>query len=143
MRAKVMLIDDDKVTVTVLSAFLRKEGFEVVARTEAIGSAAAIVSEKPDIVVMDIDMPALKGDRIVSIVGDRPELKSVGFILHSSMPIKKLHEVRNSCQANGIAHKDGGHRGLLAEVDRVLKLLGTDRSRPSTRMDTTFPDNVS
>ena len=56
-KAKVFLLDDEELIVTVLSKALRREGYDVFAETETTGIMDKIKSCNPDLLLMDIRMP--------------------------------------------------------------------------------------
>jgi CheY-like chemotaxis protein len=58
---KVVLADDDKVVVQMLTAALRKRGVEVVAAYDAMQAVMATVKAQPDAIIMDLNMPAGSG----------------------------------------------------------------------------------
>jgi DNA-binding NtrC family response regulator len=100
---KVMLIDDDATTLAVLSALLEDEGYEVVTRTEALGTSHAIHREQPQVAVVDVRMPGLNGDRLAGlIVKSHPSLT---VILHSSLPATDLERLSRVCGAAGFVEK--------------------------------------
>jgi DNA-binding response OmpR family regulator len=57
----VLLVDDDLELTALLSQYLRSEGFEVSAVHDGEAGAAAAISGRPDVVVLDIMLPRLSG----------------------------------------------------------------------------------
>ncbi|MBE0603494.1 MAG: sigma-54-dependent Fis family transcriptional regulator [Deltaproteobacteria bacterium] len=70
MRAtgKVFLLDDDELIGTMLSRALRKEGYEVRAETDPEGVVDRIRSFRPDVTMLDIQLPGCNGIDILSQV---------------------------------------------------------------------------
>ncbi len=64
---RVLHVDDDEQTLRTAARFLRGAGFAVTSTANPF-IAPIIAKERPDVIVMDIDMPRLPGDKIVSII---------------------------------------------------------------------------
>lgn len=58
---KVLLVDDDRELVDLLRDYLSREGFVVACAYDGIQGAAAALSGRPDIVVLDVMMPECDG----------------------------------------------------------------------------------
>ena len=116
---KVMLVDDDATTLTVLTAMLEDEGYEVVARTEALGTSQAIHREQPDVAVVDVRMPGLAGDRLAGlIVKSNP---TVTVILHSSLPAAQLERLSRESGAAGFVQKKAGPSESVKALVQIIR----------------------
>ena len=62
---KVLVADDDRVHVHMLSAMLRKRGVEVIAAYDALQAWMAVVRTLPDAVILDIQMPGGSGYEVL------------------------------------------------------------------------------
>lgn len=67
---KILVVDDDLVVLEVTRALLEGLGHVVVTRDSALGTAAEILRERPDVVLVDVQMPALTGDKLVEVIRD-------------------------------------------------------------------------
>src|SRR5262245_45595791 len=79
---RVMVGADDPLACQVISAILGSRGYEVSVRSEALGTLATITRERPDVVILDVNMPGLSGDALARLVAQRTSGTRV--ILHSS-----------------------------------------------------------
>ncbi len=72
---KILIVDDDRTNLTVLRRFLEKDGHRVVEATDGLKAVELFVREQPDMVLMDVMMPALDGyeatRRIKAACGER------------------------------------------------------------------------
>ena len=114
---KVMIVDDDSTTLSVLKAMLERRGHEVIERSTAIGTTLAILRERPDVVVLDVRMPGLSGDKLASLIGNESQTHPV-VILHSSMPMNELRALARSSGADGFVQKSG--TAAMAELNDVM-----------------------
>lgn len=118
-KPKVLVIDDTRTVLAMTQAILERAGFEVLTRSEPIGSGAVIMREKPDLVLIDLCMPLLTGDSIVSLLGNAPWRKEVKVVLFSNRPMEEIEQRANECGADGAIHK-GSHTSLIMGVWRAL-----------------------
>lgn len=58
---KVMIVDDDQVTVLALSAALRKNGYDTVAAMDAALASTVARRELPDLIILDMGLPGGNG----------------------------------------------------------------------------------
>ncbi len=66
MTQKIALVDDDRNIVTSVKIALESEGFEVVTFHDGEEGYAGILSEKPDLAVLDIKMPRMDGMELLT-----------------------------------------------------------------------------
>jgi DNA-binding NtrC family response regulator len=63
-----LLVDDDPQIVGVLGKFFEREGWQVFRATDAATCAETYERERPDVVVLDLDLPGLSGLRILEVL---------------------------------------------------------------------------
>lgn len=56
--AKILVVEDDKKISMALALRLKSKGYEVLAAYDALGGVQAATKNKPDLILMDISMPA-------------------------------------------------------------------------------------
>lgn len=61
LKAKVLVVDDDATILYAFRELLRKEGFKYVVATNGEEALKKIPQERPDLIFMDITMPAMDG----------------------------------------------------------------------------------
>lgn len=149
-KPKVVVIDDSEIVLEVTKGALESAGYEVVTHDRPAGCVALILHEKPDLVLMDVNMPGLGGDTIVSVFARAQPRGETIVLLHSSLSAEVLRTKAAAAGANGFIQKSGDLFGLVREVNRWLKrtngaghlssghmrsasasLLSPDEARPS------------
>jgi CheY-like chemotaxis protein len=65
---KVLLVDDDQVSRTMMAALLRARGHLVHERTTTVGTTEDIALHKPDVVLLDVFMPGVSGDAVATLL---------------------------------------------------------------------------
>ena len=127
MAPKVMLIDDSVLVLTVIRYHLEQAGFTVVTRESALGTAAAILREQPDVVLVDVMMPALAGDNLVALLRKQPGNRDVRVLLFSDKPPEALQGLVQQSGADGFVTKGTSPELLVAQIHTCIK----SRSTPS------------
>ena len=61
MSKKILVIDDEPQIVKVLKAYLEKAGFQVATAADGNGALLAFQREKPDFMILDLNLPGMDG----------------------------------------------------------------------------------
>ncbi len=64
MKKKALIIEDDDKNRTLEKDLLEMAGFEVVVATDGAGGILLAQKERPDVIVMDLRLPDLRGDLV-------------------------------------------------------------------------------
>ncbi len=77
-RAKVLIVDDDKIVLRAASEILSREGYQVVAIDDAVEGLAAVKDPSIDVACLDIKMPNLSGmDLLKAFKQSRPDVEVI------------------------------------------------------------------
>ncbi|MCU0241971.1 MAG: response regulator [Vicinamibacteria bacterium] len=117
---KVMIVDDDPVSLSVAKAVLEDLGYNVTTRDRALGTSLAIVREQPDIVLVDIAMPGVSGDAIVRLGRSNPALKNVVFVLYSGDRASELDRLVEETGAAGAIAKVGDIQVFAQKFQQIV-----------------------
>lgn len=124
-KPKIVVIDDSEIVLEVTRGALEGAGYEVVTHDRPAGCVALILHEKPDLVLMDVNMPGLGGDTIVSVLGKAAPTSDTIVLLHSSLSAEVLRGKVTTAGAHGFLQKSGDLFGLVREVNRWLKRVNS------------------
>jgi PleD family two-component response regulator len=83
-KKKILVIDDDERHLISARELLEDAGYEVITHHNWFGSTNAIKNLKPDLVLLDINMPALSGDELSVILRSNSKIKDVPIVFYSS-----------------------------------------------------------
>lgn len=120
-RRKILIVDDSEIVREMVAIELEERGFTVVAMESPIGFTSALKREQPDLVLMDVSMPALQGDKLVDLA-NRSGQPGCPIVLHSDRSEEELQQLVRSCGASGYIRKTGDGTQLAAAVDRFLRV---------------------
>jgi CheY-like chemotaxis protein len=115
MSMSILVVDDDRFVREKVKSMLRQQGFVCQATDDWAEITKIVANEKVDVILMDVEMPHLSGDRIASIILKRIQ-NPPRIFLHSSLPVATLQEKAKQIGAHGIIPK-----GLKAE-EYTLKI---------------------
>jgi len=84
MKKKVLVADDDRITLKYISDLLTREGHEVAVAEDGFAVLNLLTSFAPDIMFFDLIMPKIDGSRLIHIVRNMPHLKDCHVVIVSA-----------------------------------------------------------
>ena len=85
---RVLIVDDEPNALSALASLLEDEGFLVETAKDGLAALPKVRDFAPDILVVDVEMPGLKGDDLVRKVReDRPELPAILMTGHDARAV--------------------------------------------------------
>jgi CheY-like chemotaxis protein len=100
---------------------LTENGIKVVTLESPIGATREVMRSNVDIVVIDLMMPGLRGDRLAALFRENPRLAKLGLILVSGGTEEELGQLAVEKCVDAIVSKSRIHE-LPAVVQRVRRL---------------------
>jgi len=79
-RWKVLIVDDDRAVVQLVQAALAAHGYQFFDAADGSAALTAIRDHRPDLVIMDVEMPGLGGVEVCRIVKANQRETGFGFI---------------------------------------------------------------
>ncbi|MFQ5485383.1 MAG: response regulator, partial [Desulfobacterales bacterium] len=77
---KVLIVDDDPKIMAIAKAHLKKEYLEVLCAEDGKSTLELTRQEKPDLILLDVDMPDMSGFEVCQILKDDTELSLIPVI---------------------------------------------------------------
>jgi CheY-like chemotaxis protein len=103
-KPKVLIVDDNEVCRAVVRESLELGGFDVIELENPLGMSSVVNNEKPDVVLMDVEMPGMVGDKAVEILL-KHRLHDCKILLYSGRAPRELERLARACGAAGFVHK--------------------------------------
>jgi|SRR3989344_5207162 len=89
--AKILLIEDDQLTIKLYTGKLVDEGFEVITAETGPAGIEMARKNKPDLILLDILMPGgLHGLSVLDILKKDQELQSIPVIILTNLDSQKM-----------------------------------------------------
>ena len=120
-KTKILLIDDDATLLGAVRRLLLAAGFDVVTSDSALRLPQLVQREKPDLILLDIEMPALNGEHVLDFTKLFDFLRDTPIVLHSSKSEEDLQALVERSSAVGYIRKTGNALSLVSQVKRFLR----------------------
>jgi DNA-binding response OmpR family regulator len=118
----ILVIDDSKTVITALGAYLGKHGYEVVVPQKFVEIPALLEQHKPDVVVLDLNMPALSGEQIGQFL--RRHHYAGRIVVYSGESSEKAEAAAKKIGAHSYVSKEAPLENLLAAIqERMAPVL--------------------
>ena len=85
MSARILVVDDIEANVRLLQAKLEAEYYEVLSAPDGPTALTLAVTEKPDIVVLDVMMPLMDGFTVCRRLKENPETRHIPVVLLTAL----------------------------------------------------------
>ncbi|MBN2247500.1 MAG: response regulator [Coriobacteriia bacterium] len=121
MGSKIVLVDDESFTLNAIAGVLRAAGHEVFLCEQWATVASTVRAHRPDLVLLDYNMPALTGDKICEILKRNVLESHMRVFLFSSEPEKDLIDIADRCGADGYIRKNVPAAELVARVAQITR----------------------
>jgi DNA-binding response OmpR family regulator len=82
---KILIVEDDKFLRLLLERKLKNENFEVVAAEDGEEALEKIVTEKPDLILLDIILPKKSGFTVLEEINKDENLKRIPVFIISNL----------------------------------------------------------
>ena len=128
--SRILIIDDDEAHLASTRGILEAEGYEVFTQSQPFGSTNAVIRLKPDLVLLDVNMPALSGDRLAEVLRANSNTRDVLVVLHSSNDEDHLRTTARRLGLDGYICK-GSPTSLRTKVAGLISK--GDDTRAATR----------
>lgn len=119
---RVLVIDDDDVARDVIVDVLEHDGHTVTSLPSPIGATKHIVDQHVNVVVLDLMMPSMRGDKLATLLGRNPKLKNLGVVLVTSARLEDVSALTDAMGSIAIVSKNGIQDDLCPAVRRAARL---------------------
>ncbi len=89
MSASILIIDDQTTTLENLEAELKEEGYHIYTACDGEEGLNKCRFLKPDVVILDIYMPGMRGDYVAEAIKNDPHIRNTPIIFLTSLLTKK------------------------------------------------------
>src|SRR5207245_1946411 len=122
MAGKILVVDDDATNRELLQELLVNEGLEVVTAPDGRSSLDAFARLKPDLVLLDVNMPFLDGFEVCRRLKHNPDTRLTPVVLVTGLSATEDRVRGIKAGADGFVSKPFDHSELLAHVRSLLSL---------------------
>jgi pilus assembly protein CpaE len=84
MPEKILVVDDDTDSLKLIGLTLQRQGFEIVAANTGKQAMEKALSDRPDLVILDVMMPDMDGTEVCRQLRTNPATKAISIIMFSA-----------------------------------------------------------
>ena len=117
----VMVVDDSVTVRKVTSRLLERQGMDVMVAKDGIEAVALLQERKPDVILLDIEMPRMDGFEVARQVRHDERLSSLPIVMISSRTGEKHKQHAKELGVDRFLGKPFQENELLATIDELVK----------------------
>jgi pilus assembly protein CpaE len=113
---KIMIVDDDVETTTLLHSFLKMEGYEPITVNDSTIAIETANRLRPDLFLLDLMMPVVDGFKLCRLLRDTPRFFNTPIIIITALDDKDSKIVAFGAGANDYITKPYHPRQLASKI---------------------------
>jgi chemosensory pili system protein ChpA (sensor histidine kinase/response regulator) len=117
---QVMVIDDSVTVRKVTSRLLERNGMEVILAKDGVDAVTQLQDVKPDVMLLDIEMPRMDGFEVATVVRNDERLKEVPIIMITSRTGEKHKQRAMDIGVNRYMGKPFQENELLGTITELM-----------------------
>ena len=121
MRKKALVVDDNGNNLILEKDLLEVAGFEVFEAENASSGIAIARREKPDIILMDVRLPDMRGTKAARILRQDKETCDIPIVFVTSSVMAEGIEEINDITNTGFIGKPINTRTFVKEISQFIK----------------------
>ena len=123
MSKRILVVEDQEDNRQILRDLLGNAGYELVEAVDGEQALAAYAKQRPDLILMDIQLPVIDGYEATRRIRLNPELKSIPIIAVTSYALTGDEAKALAAGCTAYITKPFSPRALLAKVQEHLTVV--------------------
>lgn len=120
---RIAIVEDDPIMQEVMRDTLRPEGYELVVFPDGESALKSIPGEKPDLIILDVNLPGMNGFEVCRGLKSDPKVKHVPVLMLTGEAREVEQRVEGlDLGAEDYMFKPVSPRVLVSRVRGILKL---------------------
>jgi CheY-like chemotaxis protein len=121
-KKKILIVDDDRLALIILERILTDAGYTVIQATNGKDALAKAKEERPDLALLDIDMPEMDGINLASILRNDRQTKNIPIIFLSASSGNGTQKEINSLPGCRFINKGLQTDDLLKKIKEHIEI---------------------
>jgi len=121
-KKKILIIDDERITVELAQVLLERYDFEVVCAYDGVEGLKVARAEKPDLILLDIVLPRKDGFEVCEELRSDPNFKDVRIVMFTAKGLAEDIERGRQVGADEYVIKPLSGKNLLVVIKKQLGL---------------------
>ena len=120
MSKLILAVEDQEDNMKILRDLLTSTGYELIEAENGEEALAALEKQRPDLILMDIQIPIIDGYEVTRRIKANPALRSIPIIAVTSHALGEGEEKARAAGCDDFVAKPYSPRQLLAKVRQYL-----------------------
>jgi DNA-binding response OmpR family regulator len=125
---QIMVVDDDKDTVTILARHLQREGFVPIEANSGAQCLKLVHENEVDVILLDLMMPEMDGFQVVKALKESPETADIPIIMITARDDMDARAEGMRLGVSDFLAKPVFRRQLASRVRAQLEVVETARN---------------
>jgi len=121
MRTRVLIVDDSENNLLLEKDLLEIAGFEVLEAENATTGIAIARRERPDIIIMDVRLPDMRGTEAARILRQDEGTRGIPIVFVTASVLPGGTETLNTFSNSGFIGKPINTRSFADEIKKFIK----------------------
>jgi uncharacterized protein (TIGR02266 family) len=134
-RKKILITEDVNLFLELEESLFQREGIDIIVAENGTQALEIIEEERPDLVLLDLNMEEIGGDECCLRIKDNPELKATPVLIMSHAKWEEDLDRARKSKCDEVIMKPINRQHLLKTVRELLLLA----DRTEERIDTSLP----
>jgi CheY-like chemotaxis protein len=118
---RILIVDDEPGFQFLLEIILRRAGYETLLADNGNEALQMVYRYRPHAIILDDDMPGLRGSEICRRIKNDPEVRHIPTIMHSAAIRFLKNSDREKTRADAFLPKPSLPREILNTIDLLLR----------------------
>lgn len=120
-KKKILLIDDDQTICEFTEAVLERTGkFEVISTSIALKGVQLAEEQKPDLILLDVNMPDIDGGEVAQRLGRNPLTRDIPVVFLTSLMRKEEERELHTINERMFIAKPVTAHDLIERIESVI-----------------------
>ena len=120
MPTKILIVDDDLGIRTLLSKFLKSQGFETILAEDGLAGVEIAKKFHPDLIILDVVMPRMDGFRAARLIKFYKPLMNIPIVFLTARNTANEIEMAQKTRAEAYITKPFEVHQILSVINKLL-----------------------
>ncbi len=118
--SRIVIIEDDVQSLRLAARLLQRAGHEVITAEDGEIGLKTVLEQTPDGVLVDLGLPDIDGQVVVSLLREQPGMESLPIIAFTAWPNDTAQQMAKAYGCSGVINKPINTRTFAAQVEAFL-----------------------
>ncbi|MDX1991489.1 MAG: response regulator [bacterium] len=129
MSEKILIVDDDIDSLKLIGLMLQRHGYEVIAASSGNQAISKTLSERPDLVILDVMMPDMNGYEVCRRLRANPDTQPIPIIMFTAKTLIDDKVAGFEAGADDYLTKPTHPAELASRVSTILQRTASQRRK--------------